>query len=414
MKRFKALIIAGSIVGLIIIFAAGFWMGSDFSDRFNFSLQKAGQMLLLNDTGETQTTNGSEDSPLSIKALEETIDSVSKEALISKTKQELVTAAINGILDSLDDSHSEYFTKEQYSKIMESYQGIMTGGIGVVVTLNDQEKVEVVNVIKGSPSSKLDIRQGDIIMKVDGESIAGIPLEETVSKIKGPADTSVTITFFRPSDNKTFDLEIKRGTFSVPNFSNEVIDGNIAYIQYFEFHENGAKELEKEIGSLITQGAEGIILDLRNNLGGTLDDAVYLCDLFLDGGIIVTVKGRSDGSDSYEEFKAKSGKYIDIPMVVLINEYSASASELTAGAFKDSKRAILIGEKSYGKGTVQVLHLLPDGSGIKFTTAKYFLPSGESIDGTGIIPDISVKLDADSETDVQKERAIEEIQKLMK
>ena len=413
MKRFRALIIAGSIVGLIIIFAAGFWMGSDFSDRFNFSLQKAGQMLLLNDTGETQTTNGSKDSPLSIKALEETIDSVSKEALISKTKQELVKAAINGILDSLDDSHSEYFTKEQYSKIIESYQGIMTGGIGVVVTLNDEEKVEVVNVIKGSPSSKLDIRQGDIIMKVDGESIAGISLEETVSKIKGPADTSVTITFFRPSDNKTFDLEIKRGTFSVPNFSNEVIEGTIAYIQYFEFHENGAKELEKEIDSLITQGAKGIILDLRNNLGGTLDDAVYLCDLFLDDGIIVTVKGRSDGSDSFEEFKAKNDKYIDIPMVVLINEYSASASELTAGAFKDHKRAMLIGEKSYGKGTVQILHLLPDGSGIKFTTAKYFLPSGESIDGTGIIPDISVKLDADSETDVQKERAIEEIKKLI-
>ncbi|MHB1275644.1 MAG: S41 family peptidase [Candidatus Humimicrobiaceae bacterium] len=414
MKRFKALIITGVIAGIILVFASGFWMGSDFSDRFNFSLQKAGQIFLLNKNSETVTTAGSDESILSIKALEQTIDSVSKEALTPKTKQELVTAAINGILSSLGDSHSEYFTKEQYSKIMESYQGIMTGGIGVVVTLNDEEKVEVVKIIKDSPSSKFDIKQGDIIIKVNGENISGLPLEETVSKIKGPVDTKVTVTFYRPADNKSFDFEITRGTFAVPNFSDELIEGKIAYIQYFDFQEGGAKELEKEIDRLIAKGAAGIILDLRNNLGGVLNDAVYLCDLFLDSGTIVTVKGRNDGKDSFEEFKAKNGKYVNIPLVVLINEYSASASELTAGALKDSKRATLIGEKSYGKGTVQVLHILPDGSGIKFTTAKYFLPSGESIDGTGIIPDILVKLDANSKSDVQKEKAIEEIKKLIK
>ncbi|MHB1336325.1 MAG: S41 family peptidase [Candidatus Humimicrobiaceae bacterium] len=414
MKRFKALIITGVIAGIILVFASGFWMGSDFSDRFNFSLQKAGQIFLLNKNSETVTTAGSDESILSIKALEQTIDSVSKEALTPKTKQELVTAAINGILSSLGDSHSEYFTKEQYSKIMESYQGIMTGGIGVVVTLNDEEKVEVVKIIKDSPSSKFDIKQGDIIIKVNGENISGLPLEETVSKIKGPVDTKVTVTFYRPADNKSFDFEITRGTFAVPNFSDELIEGKIAYIQYFDFQEGGAKELEKEIDRLIAKGATGIILDLRNNLGGVLNDAVYLCDLFLDSGTIVTVKGRNDGKDSFEEFKAKNGKYVNIPLVVLINEYSASASELTAGALKDSKRATLIGEKSYGKGTVQVLHILPDGSGIKFTTAKYFLPSGESIDGTGIIPDILVKLDANSKSDVQKEKAIEEIKKLIK
>ena len=414
MKRFKALIIACAIVGVILVFASGFLIGSDFPNGFNISLQKAGEILLPNKSSENTTTAGSNESALSIKALEQIIDSVSKEALTPKTKQELVTAAIKGILDSLGDSHSDYFTKEQYSKIMESYQGILTGGIGVVVTLNDEKKVEVVKVIKDSPSSALDIKQGDIITKVNGESILGISLEETVSKIRGPVDTKVTVTFYIPADSKSLDLEITRGTFAIPNFSNELIEGNIAYIQYYEFQENGAKELEKEIDSLIKQGAKGIILDLRNNLGGVLDDAVYLCDLFMDSGTIVTVKGRSNGKDSFEEFKAKNGKYLDIPLVVLINEYSASASELTAGALKDSKRATLIGEKSYGKGTVQILHILPDGSGIKFTTAKYYLPSGESIDGTGIIPDILVKLDAESKSDVQKEKAIEEIKKLIK
>jgi len=414
MKRFKTLIITGVIVGVILVFASGFLAGSDFSNRFNISLQKAGEILLSNKSSGTTTAAGSDESALSIKALEQTIDSISKEALISKTKQDLVTAAIKGILGSLGDSHSDYFTNEQYSKIMESYQGILNGGIGVVVTLNVEKKVEVVKVLKDSPSGKLDILPGDIITKVNGENISGVSLEETVAKIRGPVDTKVVVTFFRPADNKTFDLEITRGTFAIPNFSDELIDGKIAYIQYYEFQENGSKELEKEIDSLINQGAKGIILDLRNNLGGVLNDAVYLCDLFMDSGTIVTVKGRTNGKDSFEEFKAKSGKYLNIPLIVLINEYSASASELTAGALKDSKRATLIGTKSYGKGTVQVLHILPDGSGIKFTTAKYYLPSGESIDGTGIIPDITVKLDAGSTSDVQKEKAIEEINKLIK
>jgi carboxyl-terminal processing protease len=235
-----------------------------------------------------------------------------------------------------------------------------------------------------------------------------------VSKIKGPVDTKVKVTFFRPAENRSVEFEITRGTFTIPNFAAEMLEGNIAYIQYFEFQEEGAKGLEKEIDSLIANGAKGIILDLRNNLGGVLNDAVYLCDLFMDSGTIVTVKGRNAGKDSFEEFKAKSGKYTDIPLVVLINAYSASASELTAGALKDSKRAILIGEKSYGKGTVQVLHILPDSSGIKFTTAKYYLPSGESIDGTGITPDITVKLDEQSKSDIQKAKAIEEIKKLIK
>ncbi len=414
MKRFKALIIAGAILGAILVFASGLWIGSDFSNRFNMSLQQAGDILLLKKSSESSAAATNDQNALSIKALEQTIDSVYKEALTSKTKQELVMAAIKGVLASLEDSHSEYFTNEQYSKIMESYQGVLNGGIGVVVTINDEKKVEVVKAIKESPSGIFDIMQGDIITKVNGESISGMSLEETVAKIRGPVDTKVTVTFFRPSNNETFDYEITRGTFTIPNFSDELIEGKIAYIQYYEFQDNGARELEKEIDSLISQGAKGIILDLRNNLGGVLNDAVYLCDLFMESGTIVTVKGRTDGKDSFEEFKAKSGKYLNVPLIVLINEYSASASELTAGAFKDSKRAILVGTKSYGKGTVQILHILPDGSGIKFTTAKYFLPSGESIDGTGVIPDIEVKFDEKSTTDIQKERAIEEIKKLIK
>lgn len=416
MKKFKALIITGIVTGIIVVFASGFWLGLDFTYKFNIPVPRIAQIFNKSDNSQTsETVNGNNEAYNSgIKALEQTIDSVSKEALTPKTKEDLVVAAIKGILDSLGDKHAEYFTKDQYAKIMESYQGIMSGGVGIIVTMNDNKEVEVVKVIKESPASKFDIKQGDIIKKVDGADITGITLEEAVSKIKGPVDTQVTITFFRSSENKTFDFKITRGTFAIPNFDDEIIEGNIAYIQYYEFQEGGAQQLEKELDGLIAQGAKGVILDLRNNLGGVLNDAVYLCDLFLDKGVIVTVKGRNNGKDSFEEFDAKGGKYTDIPLVVLINGYSASASELSAGALKDNKRALLIGEKSYGKGTVQVLHILSDGSGIKFTTAKYFLPSGESIDGTGIIPDIIVKLDSQSKTDVQKERAVEEIKKLIK
>lgn len=412
MKNFKALKIAAVFVCVILIFAAGFWLGLDFTYRFNLS--KVDEFLSkTTNSSSIVSAGGNNESKLSIQALEQTIDSVSKEALSPKTKEELVVAAIKGILGSLDDKHSEYFTKEQYARIMESYQGIMSGGIGIVVTMNDNKEVEIVMVIKESPSSKFDIKQGDIIKKVNGADISGLALEEVVSKIKGPVDTKVNLTIFRPSENKTLDFTITRGTFTIPNFSAEMVEGNIAYIQYFDFQEGGAQELEKELDRLISEGAKGIILDLRNNLGGVLNDAVYFCDLFLDGGVIVTVKGRSEGKENIEEFTAKNGKYLNIPLVVLINEYSASASELAAGALKDNKRAVLVGEKSYGKGTVQILHILADGSGIKYTTAKYFLPSGVSIDGVGIAPDINVKLDAQSKSDVQKERALKEIKKLI-
>jgi len=416
MRKIKALKIAGVVISVILIFAAGFWLGLDFTYKFNLKIPKIGQ-IFSKSVGETDTAALKSDistDNLSIKSLEQTIDAVSKEAVSPKTKEELVIVAIKAILGSLNDKHSDYFTKDQYAKIMESYQGIMNGGVGIIVTTNENKEVEVVKVVEGSPSEKLDIKQGDVIKKIDGADVSDLAIEEVVSKIKGPVDTEVVITFFRPSENKTFDMKIKRGTFTIPNFTTEMIESNIAYVQYFEFQENGAKQLEKELDGMIAKGAKGIIIDLRNNLGGVLDDAVYLCDLFLDKGTIVTVKGRNNNKDSFEEFKASAGKYLDIPLVILINGYSASASELTAGALKDNGRAILIGEKSYGKGTVQVLHILSDGAGIKFTTAKYYLPSGISIDGTGITPDVTVKLDEQSKSDVQKERAIEEIKKLIK
>ena len=162
----------------------------------------------------------------------------------------------------------------------------------------------------------------------------------------------------------------------------------------------------------INEGAESIIFDLRNNLGGTLGDAVEVCDLFMDSGAIVTVRGRTDNKERVDEYFAEKGKFTEIPLIVLINGFSASASELVAGALRDNERALLIGETSFGKGTVQVIHELSDGSGLKFTTAKYFLPSGVSIEGVGVLPDIEVVLTIEDTEDLQLNGAIEEIKKI--
>ena len=192
-----------------------------------------------------------------------------------------------------------------------------------------------------------------------------------------------------------------------------MLENDIGHIWYYSFQDMGSRQLDSEIQKLIDSGAEGIILDLRNNLGGVLTDAVEVCDLFLNEGIIVTVKGRSEDKDITDEYIAGKGKYSEIPLVVLINEFSASASELAAGALKDNDRAVLIGEKSYGKGVVQVLYELSDGSGIKFTTARFFLPSGLSIQGVGVEPDILIDLEPDSTEDLQLNRAVEEMKKLI-
>ena len=417
MKRFKALKVTLFVILAIFIFGLGFFFGLDFSYKFNVRIPKIQELLPRTAAADTNLAENEAQKPFeaSIKSIEQAINLILKEAINPKTKSELVMAAIQGILSKLEDNHAEYFTKEQYAKIMESYKGLMSGGIGIIVTLNDKKQAEVVKILPDSPSSSLDIQQGDLIKKVDGEEVSGIALEEVVSKIKGPVGTEVAITFYRPSEAKSFEFIIKRGTFVIPNFISEMADGNIAYIQYYDFQEGGAQQLEKEISGMIKNGAQGIILDLRNNLGGVLNDAVKFCDLFLEKDkLIVKIIGRSEGKEISTEFRSEEGRYSDIPLIILINEYSASASELSAGALRDNKRALLIGEKSFGKGTVQTLHILSDGSGIKFTTAKYYLPMGGSIDTTGLEPDIKIAQDPKLETDTQKDRAVEEMKKLLK
>ncbi|MBU4450392.1 MAG: S41 family peptidase [Actinobacteria bacterium] len=409
MRKKSVLRIIIALVVAVVIFAGGFLLG------FNFISLKAG--IFQSGLNKSAETNASETSTvsgdiLSIKSIEDTINLVLSNAINIKTKDELISAAVRGVIDSLGDKYADYFPRDEYNRILDSYSGTMSG-IGVVVTTDDKGQVIVVKTIADSPAFKKGVKEGDIIIAVEGKDVKGMALDTVVSLIKGKEGTDVNITVFRPSDNNNLDFKITRERFYVPNYYTEVLEGSIAYIQYIDFQESGTKQMDKELKKIIDDGAKGIILDLRNNLGGTLIDAVDLCDLFLDKGVIVTVKGRSNNKESFEEFSAKDGGYTEIPMIVLINGYSASASELAAGALKDDNRAVLVGEKSFGKGTVQILERLSDGSGIKFTTAKYYLPSGVTIDGVGVQPDILVPLTPEDKEDLQLNRAIEEIKKMI-
>jgi carboxyl-terminal processing protease len=407
-----------SLVVLAIVFSAGLWVG------ITFDLFKS-YFIKNDDSSETSGVSQEEKSGIldniseeiksrfSIKPFEEALDYISGDAFSELSRQELLKAGIEGMLSYLDDRHAEYFTVEDYQRIVDSYSGTMSG-IGVIVTQQEDGSIVVVQTLPDTPAASAGIEKDDRIIKVEGIDLSDMVLESVVAMIKGEEGTSVNITFYRPADDSEFEVDIIRERFYVPNLFAEIIEENIGYIQYIGFQDGGADYLDSEIDRLVSDGAESIIFDLRNNPGGTLDDAVEVCDLFMDSGLIVTVRGRTENSERVDEYLAKKGKYTEIPMVVLINGFSASASELVAGALRDSGRATLIGEKSFGKGTVQVIHELSDGSGIKFTSAKYFLPSGVSIEGVGLKPDIEIELTVEDTEDLQLESAVDKVKEIMR
>jgi len=401
-----------AVIIVIFTFSAGLWIGISF-DSFKGYLFNANQNSASKDSGSIlEEISGSITSKFSIKPIEEIIDLVSGSALVERSKEELLKAAIEGILLVLDDKYTEYFTAEEYKKIMESYSGTMSG-IGIIVTLDNEGRIVVVRTLSDTPACRAGIVEGDIITEVDGMDIKDMALEKVVAMIRGKEGTKVNLKIYRPEDDNIIEVTVTRARFDVPNLISDIFEEDIGYIQYFDFQNKGVQQLDREIQKLIDGGAKGIILDLRNNPGGVLDDAVEVCDLFLDEGIIVTIRGRMENKERIDKYFARKGKYTEIPLVILINEFSASASELVAGALRDNNRAILVGERSYGKGVVQVIYELTDGSGIKFTTAKYFLPLGSFIDGVGIEPDILVKLEPDATEDLQLNKAIEEIKSLI-
>ena len=310
-----------------------------------------------------------------------------------------------GYVDALNEPYTVYYTKGEYEQLQESTSGKYSG-IGVVVSQNKETGViTVVRPFEGSPGAEAGILKDDILYKVAGKEVTGVDVTEVVTWIKGEEGSTVSIEVYRPSEDKYLTFEVERKTIEIPMVTSKMLDSNIGYVAVYEFEETTAEQFNQAIDELTAQGMKGLIIDLRDNPGGLVNSATAILDRILpkDQLLVYTV----DKNDKKQEEYTKDDDTIDVPISVLINGNSASASEIVSGCLQDYGKAKLVGTTSFGKGIVQYVLPLGDGSAIKLTSAKYYTPNGRNIHGTGIDPDEEVELDSDSKTDTQLEKAQE-------
>lgn len=334
-----------------------------------------------------------------LKVFTEVLSLVKKNYVEEVKTKDLVYGAIKGMLNSLDP-HSAYMPPEAYKDMQLDTKGEF-GGIGIQIGIKDGV-LTVIAPIEDTPAYNAGLKSGDKIIKINGESTRDMGLHDAVSKMRGQKGTSVSITIMREGWKDTKDFTIVRDVIKVRSVKSKVIENNIGYVKVSQFQERTADDLEAALSKLEKQNITSLILDLRNNPGGLLNSAVDVSSQFLPAGkVVVSIKGRSGEKAEYRtedskvsEQEAKKAKMFSaIPMIVLVNQGSASASEIVAGALKDWNRAVIVGVQTFGKGSVQSVVPLSDGSGLRLTTARYYTPKGISIQSTGIIPDIIVKLE---------------------
>ena len=317
----------------------------------------------------------------------EVYERVRSEYVEKVSDKELVEAAINGMLQSLDP-HSSYLNADSFSEMKIQTKGEF-GGLGIEVTM-ENGLVKVVSPIDDTPAAKAGLQSGDYISHIDDEPVMGLTLSEAVDKMRGPINTNLKITIIREG-NDAFDLNLKRAIIKVTSIKAKK-EKDVAYLRITSFTQKTFKNLIKEYNKLsleMKNDMKGLVLDLRNNPGGLLDQAVSVSDAFLDRGEIVSTRGRDNKGE--QRFNASKGDITNgLPIVVLINGGSASASEIVAGALQDHKRGILMGTKTFGKGSVQTIIPVSSKGAVRLTTARYFTPSGNSIQAKGISPDIYV------------------------
>ncbi|WP_288875263.1 S41 family peptidase [uncultured Fusobacterium sp.] len=326
-----------------------------------------------------------------LKELSDIMDVINQNYVGDKPidKKLLMQGALKGMVASLEDPHSNYFTSEELKDFQEDIKGKYVG-VGMVVQKRPNEALTVVSPIEDSPAYKAGMKPKDKIIAIDGQPTYKLTSEECVKKLKGKENTTVKVTVIRDGVKDPKDIEIKRAVVELKYVKSRMVDtkNKIGYLRLTQFGENVYPDVAKALEGLQAQGMKALIFDVRSNPGGALDQAVKITSMFIKDGKIVSVKSK----DGEEKVSNREGKfYGDFPLVVLVNGGSASASEILAGAIKDDKRGILIGEKTFGKGSVQTLVGLPDGDGIKLTIAKYYTPSGVCIHGVGIEPDVKVE-----------------------
>jgi len=325
-----------------------------------------------------------------IKSFAETLSLVKKNYVEEVDEKDLVYGAIKGMLNSLDP-HSSFMPPEIFTEMQIDTRGEF-GGLGIQIGIKNRI-LTIIAPIEDTPAHKAGVEAGDKIVKINDESTKDISLHDAVSKLRGPKGTSVTITILREGLDEPKDITIVRDIIKLKSVKSRVIDDQIGYVKLTQFQEKTAADLKKALKDLSKKDINSMILDLRNNPGGLLKGAVDVTSQFLPAGnLVVYIKGRSGDKT---EFNTNNGNdYFDFPMIVLVNGGSASASEIVAGALQDWEKAVILGTQTFGKGSVQTVMPLSDGSAVRLTTARYYTPKGRSIQTTGITPDIVVKLEA--------------------
>ncbi|WP_415278145.1 S41 family peptidase [Candidatus Pelagibacter sp. Uisw_094] len=338
----------------------------------------------------------------------EVLEKISKEYVDEVDQSKSMDSAINGLLQSLDP-YSAYMTPESFEGMQTETSGEF-GGLGIEVGM-EAGVVKVISPIDNTPASKAGLKAGDYIVKINSTQVQGKSLMEAVELMRGPVGSSIEITVRRRGVKKALIFNIMREVIQVQSVKSELIDNNIGYIRLTSFNENSSEQIKEKINKLNkNKDLKGYILDLRNNPGGLLSQAIKISDFFLENGEIVSTRSRQ-ASENRKWFAKKGDLTNSKTLIILINYGSASASEIVAGALKDHKRAIILGENSYGKGSVQSIIPLKNRGAIRLTIAKYYLPSGKSISEVGVTPDIEVAEGSDdfkfnSETDNQLNFAI--------
>jgi len=338
----------------------------------------------------------------------EVLEKINEEYVEEINQSKSMDSAINGLLQSLDP-YSSYMSPEIFNEMQTETSGKF-GGLGIEVSM-ESGVVKVISPIDDTPASKAGIKAGDYIVKIEDTQVQGKTLNEAVDLMRGPVGSSIELTVRRKGKKKSLTFNIKREIIEIQSVKADLLENNIGYIRLTSFNENSGEQIEDKIKDLEkNQNVKAYILDLRNNPGGLLSQAIRISDFFLDNGEIVSTKSRK-ASENRKWFAKKGDLTNGKTLVVLINYGSASASEIVAGALKDHKRAIILGENSYGKGSVQSIIPLKNKGAIRLTVAKYYLPSGKSISEVGVSPDIEIKEKDEefkmrSETDNQLNYAI--------